>query len=289
MRALTLQALRAFFRDRGYLEVETPVRLAAPALEAHIDAEPAGSAYLRTSPELHMKRLVAEGIPRLFQIGPCFRRGELGRLHQPEYTMLEWYRAETDYRGVMDDARALLCAVAAARAARPPEHGVPRACLEAEWTVLSVRDAFETYAGWDPFGAFDPDRFDIDLVTKVEPALPRDRPVALIDYPAPLAALARCRPERPPVAERWELYLNGVELANAFSELTDPLEQRRRFASCAALRREAGRDVYPMDEAFLVALDAGMPECAGVALGVDRLVMLLAGAASVAEVQAFPH
>jgi elongation factor P--(R)-beta-lysine ligase len=288
MRARTLQALRAFLLERDYLEVETPVRLAAPALDTHIDAEPSGAAFLRTSPELHMKRLVAEGVSRLFQIGPCFRRGERGRLHQPEYTMLEWYRAGTDYRGVLDDTRALLRAVAAACCTQPAGLGITRARLEAEWAVLSVRDVFRAHAGWNPFDTFDPDRFDMDLVTKVEPALPRDRPVALIDYPEQLAALARCRPERPPVAERWELYLNGVELANAFSELTDPLEQRRRFAACAALRREAGRDVYPMDEAFLVALDAGMPECAGVALGVDRLVMLLAGAASVADVQAFP-
>lgn len=290
IRSRVLQAVRRFFTDRDFLEVETPVRLAAPALELHIDAEPSGHAYLRTSPELHMKRLLAEGVPRCFQMGPCFRRGEVGRLHQPEYTMLEWYRAEAGYRDVLADARALLVDVAREVLGRPTiEFRGETINLDAAWHCITVRQAFLDAAGWDPFEAFDADRFDLDLVEKVEPSLPRERPAVLIDYPAPLAALARCRAETPPVAERWELYIGKVELANAFGELTDPAEQRRRFEACAEARRRLDKPVYPLDEAFLAALETGLPDCAGVALGIDRLTMLLADADSVSEVQAFPE
>jgi lysyl-tRNA synthetase class 2 len=289
IRSRTLQAVRAFFIENGFIEVETPVRVSTPALESHIDAMPAGDGYLRTSPELHMKRLLARGVERLFQIGPCFRAGERGRLHSPEYTMLEWYRARSDYTDVLADTRSLLTRVCrCVRGSTTLDYAGNRIDLEAEWRRLTVRDAFLSFAGWDPLVAFDADRFDVDLVERVEPGLPTDRPSVLTDYPPPLAALARCRPDHPPVAERWELYVGGIELANAFSELTDPREQRLRFERCAAARREAGREVYALDESFLAALESGMPPAGGVALGIDRLVMLLAGASSVSGVQAFP-
>jgi lysyl-tRNA synthetase class 2 len=150
-----------------------------------------------------------------------------------------------------------------------------------------VSECFQAHAGWDPVRAYDPERFDLDLVSKVEPALPRDRPVVMRDYPVEAAALARCRGAEPAVAARWELYVGGLELANAFDELTDADEQRRRFLACAEARRAAGKAVYPLDEAFLAALEKGLPACAGVALGVDRLVMLVTGAQEIAEVQAF--
>jgi lysyl-tRNA synthetase class 2 len=152
---------------------------------------------------------------------------------------------------------------------------------------LTVAQAFSAFAGWDPVAAFDAERFDPDLVNKVEPHLPLEHPVILMEYPAAAAALARRKPDNPLVAERWELYIGGLELANAFSELTDPAEQRARFATCAAERRAMGKPVYPPDEEFLSALDNGMPPSAGIALGVDRLVMLLAGAASLGEVLPF--
>ncbi|MBN1557662.1 MAG: EF-P lysine aminoacylase GenX [Lentisphaerae bacterium] len=288
VRSRVLQAVRRFFAERGFIEAETPVRLAAPAPEEHIEAEPAGGAYLRTSPELYLKRLLAEGWPRVFEMGPCFRRGEAGRLHQPEYTMLEWYRAGADYLDVLADTKTLLAA--AARAAT----GGTRVTYRGEtiellpvWDCLTVRDAFLQFAGWDPVAACDADRFDVDLVGKVEPALPRDRPVVLKDYPAARAALARCRPGAPPVAERWELYAGGMELANAFSELTDAEEQRRRFEAANAARRARGAPAYPLDEAFLGALERGLPPCAGVALGIDRLVMLLSGCESVEDTRTF--
>jgi len=268
---------RAFFAARGYLEVETPVRVKTPALEEHIDAEASGDHWLRTSPELHMKRMVCAGYERIFQIGPCFRRGERGERHLPEYAMLEWYRTGATCEDLVPETCALLEAV-----------GGGDAHLSAPPSVLTVSEAFESYAGWDPIPAFDAERFDLDLVEKVEPALAGlPGPVVLTAFPSARAALARCRPDDPRVADRWELYLNGVELANAYTELTDPVEQRRRFEACAAFRREEGRDVYEMDEAFLGALEEGMPACAGIALGMDRFLMYLTGARDIAEVVAF--
>jgi len=290
VRGRLLKAARGFLDERGFLEVETPVRVRAPALETHIDAEPSGALYLRTSPELHMKRLLADGAERIYQIGPCFRRGERGPFHRPEYTMLEWYRRDADYMDMLVDAKALLDAVCREVAGTTSlRHAGRRIEMMPVWECLTVSEAFRQWAGWDPVAAYDPDRFDLDLVEKVQPALPRDRPVVLKDYPAEAAALARCRAGDPPVAERWELYAGGLELANAFSELTDPEEQRRRFAACAAAREAAGRPVYPKDEAFLDALREGLPPCGGVALGIDRLHMLLAGAAHIDSVVPFPE
>ncbi len=288
VRSRILQAIRRFFTEHGYIEVETPVRIATPALENHIDAEPAGDRFLRTSPELHMKRLLVEGFPRIFQIGPCFRRGEQGRFHTPEYTMLEWYRQGADYESVLTETRALMRAVATeARGATRVTLAGAEVDLAGPWSVWTVAEAFGRWAGWDPVRDWDADRFDWDLVHKVEPALPRTAPVALKDYPVAAAALARCRGGAAPVAERWELYLGGLELANAFSELTDPREQRRRFEVSARTRARAGREVYALDEDFLAALSRGLPACAGVALGVDRLALALTDGGSLNEVRAF--
>jgi lysyl-tRNA synthetase class 2 len=156
-----------------------------------------------------------------------------------------------------------------------------------EWTCRTVQDIFVAHAGWDPLGAFDADRFDQDLAGKIEARLPGGRPVVLKDYPVDVAALARIRRGCPDVAERWELYAGGIELANAFSELTDGAEQARRFAVCARQRESTGRDVYPLDEEFLAALASGMPDCAGVALGIDRLAMLLTDSESIEDVRPF--
>jgi lysyl-tRNA synthetase class 2 len=281
-------AVRAFFHERGYLEVETPVRIRTPALELHIDAESSRNHWLRTSPELHMKRLLAEGHGPLFQVGPCFRRGEQGRQHHPEYTMLEWYRPGAGYLELVEEAEALVRAAAAAAGCPHPLHVRGRQVdLSCPWHRLTVSAAFLQHAGWDPCRAFDADRFDLDLVERVEPALPMDRPVVLYDYPPELAALARIRRGSPDVAERWELYIAGVELANAYGELTDPGEQRARFETWAEARRKAGRAVYDLDEPFLEALQRGLPACAGIALGLDRLVMVLADAPDLRTVTAF--
>jgi len=287
-RSRVLQSLRSFFLERGYIEVETPVRVAAPATELHIDAEPSGDWYLRTSPELHMKRLVAAGLERVFQVGPCFRRGEKGRLHNPEYTMLEWYCAGSGYMDVLVDAKGLLTRIMEDvlgdtgflyRGARIETAPV--------WEIFPLAEVFTAFAGWDPVTDYDADRFDLDMVEKIVPRLPKGRPVVLKDYPVEAAALARCREDTPPVAERWELFVGGMELVNAFSELTDAAEQRRRFEEWTAERRNGGRPTYPLDEPFLSALEEGMPPCGGAALGVDRLVMLLTDSDSIDEVRPF--
>ena len=299
IRSATLHAIRSFFHDRGFLEVETPVRLATPALELHIDAIPAQSAsrivagepaqmWLRTSPELHMKRLLAAGHERIFQLGPCFRRGERGDRHHPEFTMLEWYRAGADYMEILADTRELVVHVfQSLEKADLVSSKDWKFNVAAAWRVFTVSDAFQRWAGWDPAATFDADRFNLDLVEKVEPALPRNVPVILTDYPAAAAALSRRKAADPRLAERWELYIGGLELANAYSELTDAAEQEARFKECADERRKLGKDVYPIDEPFLAALRSGLPPCGGIAFGVDRLVMLLAGAKTLDEVMAF--
>ena len=282
LRSRILHAMREWFAGEGFIEIETPVRLPTPALELNIDAEPSGRSFLRTSPELHMKRLLCAGYERIYQIGPCFRKGERGDRHNPEYTMLEWYRSDNDYLGILADTERLLSHLSRALASAPAT-GLP----PPPWPRHTVSELFLKYAGWDPVARFDADRFDRDLVERVEPELPRATPVFVMDYPAQAAALSRRSPANPAVAERFELYINGIEIANAFSELTDAGEQRQRFAEWAGERGGRGATVYPLDEAFLGALTLGMPPSGGIALGIDRLVMVLAGATSLDQVMAF--
>jgi len=288
IRSQTLQAIRTFFSERRYLEVETPVLVCTPALELHIDAIKAHAGYLRTSPELHMKRLLSAGCRRVFQMGPCFRAGERGPLHNPEFTMLEWYHVGASYLDVLAETRELLLYVARRVLGRTEfVREAYTVYLDKPWTRFSVDEIFMRVAGWNPLREYDDTRFTMDLLEKVEPMLPKDHPAVLIDFPVEAASLARCRRSDPPVAERWELYVSGLELANAFSELTDAEEQKRRFEEWACQRRSAGREVYAVDMRFLNALRRGIPPCAGVALGVDRLVMLLTGAQTIADVRTF--
>ncbi|HWI40111.1 MAG TPA: EF-P lysine aminoacylase EpmA [Verrucomicrobiae bacterium] len=285
-RARIVGRIRRFFEERGYLETETPLRIPAPAPEAHIDAAPAGTWYLQTSPELCMKRLLAAGYDRIFQLSRCWREGERGRLHLPEFTMLEWYRGG-DYTDLMEECRGLLRA--AAEAAGTPGvmqvRGKP-VSLEGDFQRLTVREAYRLHAGMSMEEALERDLFDLLMVERVEPELGVERPVFLCDYPASRAALARLKPGDPTVAERFELYVGGVELANAFSELADPVEQRLRFREERESRSARGMTPYPMPEPFLNELHL-MPPSAGIALGVDRLVMLLTGAEIIDEVVTF--
>ena len=278
-RARVLREIRAFFDARGFTEVETPVRISAPAPEPHIDCPPSGDWFLRASPELQMKKLLAAGMKRIYQIGPCFREGEKGSRHNPEFTMLEWYRANADYNDIAVDMEALVGEVLRTTGTT----GILPVATSTPFTRITVREAYLRWAGWDPVEAWDQDRFDFDMATKIEPNLPKG-PLFLMDYPAPAASLARLKADDPRVAERWELYVDGLELANAFTELTDPVEQRCRFECARAERRALGEADYPLDEVFLDAL-ARMPPSGGVALGVDRLVMLACGIHDIAEVR----
>lgn len=282
-RARIIQMIRAFFIEHGYLEVETPHRIPGNAPEAYIEPMPSGAWFLHTSPELSMKRLLAAGYPRLFQICRCWRNAERGRRHLPEFTMLEWYRAQADYADLMRECEALLVALAPSG----------KLCLQGKtidirgpWERLSVTEAFARYTTTTPQQALADGRFDEVIAFEIEPLLGCDKPVFLTDYPAELAALARKKPDDPEVAERFELYIAGVELANAFSELTDSIEQRRRFAREEERRRHTGQPPYPVPEKFLAEL-SHMPPAAGIALGIDRLIMLLTDTESIDDVVAF--
>lgn len=288
-RAAMVRALRAALDEGGFVEVETPVRIPAPANEPHIRPPASGRAFLRASPELQMKRLLAAGLGRLYQIGPCFREGERGDRHAPEFTMLEWYRAPGGWEDVLRDGERLVLAAAAALhgagAARVPFRG-GSLDLAAPWERVPVREAYRRWAGWDPVEDWDAERFDLDMALKVEPALPRDRAVVLFGYPAQAASLARLSPDDSRVAERWELYLGGMEIANAFGELADPAEQRRRFEAARDEKIACGETPMPLDEDFLAEL-ARMPPAGGAALGVDRLAMVLLDAPDIDSVRAF--
>ena len=286
-RAVLIQALRGFFIDRDYLEVETPIRVPSLAPEAHILPVTSGEWFLHTSPELCMKRLLAAGIPKIFQICKCFRAQERGDRHLPEFTMLEWYVCHADYHHLMAECEALLRHLAVAMGREGVVvWGGQRIELTGDWQRLTVAEAFQRYAPCSVEEALVLDRFDQLLVEYVEPHLGFPSPCFLYDYPASLGALARLSPDDPTVAERFELYVAGLELANGFSELVDPLEQRQRFLAEHELIHGQGRDPGPLPGPFLAEL-AAMPQAAGIALGVDRLVMLLTGASGIDQVVAF--
>jgi lysyl-tRNA synthetase class 2 len=291
-RALALSAVRAYFESEGFVEVATPVRVPAPGLDANVLAVRSEGNWLITSPEHHMKRLLVGGLPRIFQLTPCFRAEELGPLHEGEFTMLEWYRAFSDQEEVMRDTEEVVAQVARALTGGTTlALGKRRIDLEPPFERMSVRAAFRKYAGADALdlAETDADRFFELLVDRVEPGLrSRRRPVFLTNYPLSQAALARQSADDPRTAERFELYMGGVELCNGFSELTDATEQQSRFRAERRARRKAGQPSYPLDQRFLAALGEGMPRAGGNALGFDRLVMLLTGASRVAEVMAFP-
>jgi len=287
LRARIIQAIRKFFNDNDYLEIDTPIRIPAPAPEAHIDAVAAGGQYLQTSPELCMKQLLAAGFPRLFQICKCFRQHERGRKHLPELTMLEWYHAGDNYLGLMQTCQELVCFVARHLGRgnqliyrnRPIE-------LAAPWSRLSVAEAFKQYGSKSMKTAMATDCFDEVMALEIEPNLGDPIPVFLYDYPARHAALARLKPQDPFLAERFELYIAGIELCNGFSELTDASEQRQRFEKELRLRQSLNKPPYPMPEKFLQAL-ADMPDAGGNALGIDRLVLLFADTDNIDDVVAF--
>ncbi|MBW2611054.1 MAG: EF-P lysine aminoacylase GenX [Deltaproteobacteria bacterium] len=287
LRADVIAAIRRFFRHSGYLEVETPYRIPAPAPEAHIDAEPSGAWFLHTSPELCMKRLLAAGYPRIYQFCRCFRKGERGRRHLPEMTMLEWYTAEDTYWGMMDQCEQMLVSVVRDLGRDPVlDYQGGRVNLAPPWERLSVAQAFEKFAALSVAECLEKSRFDEVLAFEVEPHLGMARPLFLYDYPEACGALAKLKAGSRHLAERFELYIRGIEICNAFSELTDPHEQRIRFEAEKKIRASAGRDDYPLPEKFLSALK-DMPDAAGNALGIDRLVMLFADTACIDDVVAF--
>ena len=306
-------ALRAFFGAEQYLEVETPTLIATPGLEPHIDPFEAPfipqtgvgarrSLWLHTSPEYAMKRLLADGSPPIFQLCKTYRNGEISSTHNPEFTMLEFYRPHADYHAIMADLEGALAAVERTVA---PSLGL---FTQLPFERLTVRDAVLRHTGIDLFAhpdgpslrqaaleagvhvgsstSFDDVFFHVFL-ERVERKLGFGRPTFLIEYPASMASLSRLKPGDPRVAERVELYANGVELANGFSELTDAAEQRARLVEEQELRRTLGRPVFALDEPFLEALPR-MPPSGGIAVGLDRVLMLLMGVTEIEQVLLFP-
>ncbi len=319
-RARIVAAIRRYFAEHDFLEVDTPALQISPGLEPHLMAfsteivTPEGERqvrHLHTSPEFAMKKLLVAGLPRLFQLAHVFRNGERSRTHHPEFTMLEWYRAGASLLDIMSDCENLLRAgLAVSGNAHFTWQGrISDATLP--WQRLSVAEAFAQFCGIDLLATTpDPTRPDLALLSaaaqqagitphpgddwedlffrifleRIEPHLGAPAPTILYDYPISLAALSRPKPGDPRLAERFELYVCGLELANAFGELTDAATQRARFeADCARKRQLYGYD-YPIDEDFLAALAHGMPESAGIALGIDRLVMLATGATRIEEI-----
>jgi len=291
-RANILSLVRSFFAQRDFLEVETPLLVPSPGLDLHLEAFEVGTRsaarYLITSPEYQMKRLLADGYARIFQIAKCFRKGELGDRHNPEFTMLEWYRANAGIDDVMRDTEDLVAMVTGGRVTLGERTIDTRTPVE-RWTVC---EAFERFAGIGEdetleLAKDDEDRYFELMVDAVEPGLAAlEHAVFLVDYPASQASLARKRPDDPRVAERFELYVGGIELCNGFGELVDPVEQRSRLERDRAERAARGLPVYPIDERFIDALKT-VPPSGGNALGVDRLVALVCGETEIHDVMAF--
>jgi lysyl-tRNA synthetase class 2 len=287
LRAEIIQAVRNFFLDWNYLEVETPIRIPAPIPEAHIDAVVSGDQFLQTSPEICMKQLLSAGFPRIFQICKCFRQNERGDRHLPELTMLEWYRAGGNYLDLMVECEELISRVARHLGTEDRLIYQNRAIdLTTPWLRLTVTEAFQIFGTISMKKALETDNFDTVMAMDIEPNLGYPNPVFLHDYPAQQGSLARLKPQDPAVVERFELYIAGIELCNGFSELTDATEQRERFEEEQRLRQALNKPVYPWPEKFLAAL-ADMPAAGGNALGIDRLVMLFADAANIDDVVAF--
>lgn len=299
-RARALRVVRAYFDRERFVEVDTPAMVPSPGLDLHLDAfEVHGAAaprYLVTSPEYQMKRLLAGGVPRCFQVARCFRRGELGSNHNPEFTMLEWYRSFASVESVMVDTERLVRDVVGELAGQlGVTVGGARVDLSQPFERISVGEAFARHAGVSADEAIrlastDEERFFRLLVDHVEPALARaPAGVFLVDYPAPFASLARLRPDDPRVCERFELYVGGLELCNGFGELTCPIEQRARLERDLAARRARELPPYPIDERFLAALEEGLPAAAGNAMGLDRLLAVASGAGRVGDAMSFPE
>ncbi len=283
IRHTILKTIRSFFDSRGYLEVETPVRVRCPGMDPYIDALEAGEGfYLSASPELQMKRLLALDLDCMYQITRAFRADEQGRHHNPEFTMLEWYRKGTDYLGILEETEELVRYVAAVTEGSGVVWRFP-------FERLTVGQLYMQQAGWNPCSDWDEDRYFRDWAERIEPYLHTRAGLFLLDFPAPLAALSKIHGDNPAVCERFELFMAGIEIGNAFSELSDYREHEVRFQTAREKREALHKTPYPVDELFMESLRGGaLHETGGIAIGIDRLVMALLGMQHIDMVQTFP-
>ena len=294
LRADIIGRVRAFFASRGMLEVETPLLGRHTVTDPHIESIGIGRSYLQTSPEYAMKRLLAAGSGPIFQICKAFRAEESGSRHNPEFTMLEWYRPGFDHDQLMDEVDAMLQEVVSAAAAERETYealyqrhvGANPHRADAAELARAAEACGVTVA--EGLGLSRDDWLNLLMAQVIEPQLGAEAPVFVYDYPADLAALAKIRPGEPPVAERFEVYFRGTELANGYHELTGAREQRERFERDNETRRALGYDEIEPDERLLAALESGVPASAGVALGLDRLILIATGARTLADVLSFP-
>lgn len=276
-RADIISAIRSFFESELFVEVETPIRTRAPLPEQNIDAIQCGDFYLATSPEPYMKRLVAGGFDKIFQISKCFRNSEKGKKHNVEFTMLEWYRKDADYFKLVDDAKKLLKYIC---------EKINLDTFPDKWEIISLDEAWEKFTGkiLDDI----PDGFDFDktMVEKIEPKLPGNINVVLTDFPAIFSPMCKQKNDNPYRAERMEIYINGIELANGCTEQIDKNLQIKRLRDEQFIRGKFEKSVYPWPDEFVDSLDS-MPTSAGMALGVDRLVMILCNINNIEDVLTF--
>ena len=292
MRAAFFRCIRSFFYHQGFLEVDTPLRQPVYIPESNIIPLASENQYLQSSPELCMKRLLAAGHDRIFQICPCFRKEERGRLHLEEFQMLEWYRQGVDYQQLMADCELLLRSLLIdlwefrLDAGMVGKKILAAIDIDQDWQRLTVAEAFASYAPMQLEQALQQGKFDELLVEYIEPRLGQVAPTFLCDYPAELGSLARKKIDNPAVVERFELYINGVEIANGFSELTDAAEQRARFVEEIALLQSARGKEAVLPERFLAALEQ-LDTAAGIALGLDRLFMQLMNYPRITEAVTF--
>ncbi len=271
-----IDSIREFFVFRSFEEVETPQVITGPVPEPHIDLFQVDNGYLRPSPEIEMKILLSEGAEKIFQIGPCFRKDEIGRLHREEFTMLEWYETNADYTTLLDFTKDMLVYLANNffKSSSILYNG-DRIDFNTPLMIMTVNDAFAKFAKLTPEEAISQNRFEEILVDKIEPNFPTGLPVILKDFPEKFAALAKLKKDDMSVSERWELYIGGIEIANTYSELIDPKQNRKRFAKFAEERKLMEKEEIPVNEKFFKSLEKGIPNCSGCALGIERLAMVL--------------
>jgi lysyl-tRNA synthetase class 2 len=276
-RAKIISAIRSFFESENFVEVETPLRTNAPLPEQNIDAIKCGDFYLATSPEPYMKRLVAGGMDKIFQITKCFRSGEKGKKHNVEFTMLEWYRKDADYFNLIDDVKRLLNYVC---------DKIKADRIFSDWEIVSLDDIWENFTGRKLDDIPDAFYFDKTMVEKIEPGLNENHPVVITDFPAVFSPMCKPKDDNPHRAERLEIYFKNIELGNGCTEQINKERQIKRLRDEQQARKQMGKDVYPWSAEFVDSLDS-MPPTAGMAIGIDRLIMILCDKESIEDVLTF--